>query len=151
MYNQNWHVVYGPESTNADISPDTQLTEAVEVVFRMDGRPYDSPGPQITVSVYGEYTDPSGQREDGSWPPVVIGTQVAYEIREEDGDANDADYEYSQGDFICDPGPEKDYPDLENGVKRAAGNYVALGDANWDWDGKSAMHRTGGPVTHEAH
>lgn len=149
MYNQNWHVVYGPESTNADISPDTQLTEAVEVVFRMDGRPYDSPGPQITVSVYGEYTDPDGQREDGSWPPVVIGTQVAYEIREEDGDANDADYEYTQGDWEFPADAIDD--DVIAAVKHEAARYVRLGDMAWDWDGKSAMHRTGGPVTHEAH
>lgn len=149
MYNQNWHVVYGPAPTDADISPDTQFTEAVEVVFRMDYRAYSSPGPEIVVSVYGEYTNPNGQREDGSWPPVVIGTQVAYEIREENGDVNDGDYEYVQGDFEFPADVIDD--DVIAAIKREAAKYVSLGDMAWDWDGKSVMHRTGGPVSHEAH
>lgn len=146
MYNQNWHVVSGPTETPMDIVPDTQLTFPIEIVFRMDFRPYSSPGPEIVVNVFGEYADPSGQREDGSWPPVVVGTQVGYEIREENGDVNDADYEYVQGDWEFEPGPEKDYPGLDEAVKREAAKYAALGDKNWDWDGKSAMHRSGGPV-----
>jgi hypothetical protein len=146
MHNQNWHVVYGPTATNADISPDTQLTEAVEVVFRMDYRPYSSPGPEIVVSVYGEYTDPNGQRDDGSWPPVAVCTQVAYEIREENGDVNDGDYEYVQGDWEFAPDDSGDYPGLVSAIKHEAAKYVRLGDMAWDWNGKSAMHRSGGPV-----
>jgi hypothetical protein len=145
MYNQNWHVVYGPKPTNADISPDTQITEAVEVVFRMDSRAYNSPGPQITVSVYGAYTDPNGQRGDGSWPPVVLETQVAYEIFEENGDVNGTDYEYEQGDFEFELDHETGYHSgLTEAVKREAQKYADLGDNCWDWNGKSAMHRSGG-------
>ena len=152
MYNQNWHVVSGPTETPADISPDTQITNAVEIVFRMDDRPYSSPGPEIVVSVYGEYADPNGQRDDGSWPPVVVGTQVGYEIREENGDVNDADYEYTQGDWAFSLDEDTGYyAGLEDAVKRQAARYVALGDMGWDWNGESAMHRTGGPVSHEAH
>jgi hypothetical protein len=150
MYNQNWHVVSGPTETPMDIAPDTQVTNAVEIVFRMEHRPYSSPGPEIVVNVYGEYSDPNGQRDDGSWPPVVVCVQVGYEIREEDGEVNDADYEYHQEDFEYPPGPGNDYPGLTNGVMRVAREYAARGDLGWDWNGESAMHRTGGPVSYEA-
>lgn len=145
MYNQNWHVVYGPATTNADMVPETQVTEAVEVVFRMDGE-MGEPGPEIVVSVFGEYADPNGQRADGSWPPVVIGTQVAYEIREENGEVNGTDYEYTQGDWEFPVAEGNNYPGLVAAVKREAASYAARGDLGWDWDGKSAMHREGGPL-----
>lgn len=140
MYNQNWHVVYGPAGTSADIAPDVQVTEAVEVIFRMDGKPHGSPGPEIVVSVYGAYADPNGQRDDGSWPDVIVETQVAYQVREADGEVNDTDYEYTQGDMA--------YPadEIGDAVKREVHGYVTLGDRAWNWNGESAMQRAGGPV-----
>ena len=146
MHNQNWHVVYGPQEVPDDISPDTQVTNAVQMVFRMSGESGD-PGPEIVVSVFGEYADPNGQREDGSWPDVVLGTQVGYEVREADGEVNYADYEYTQGDFAF----RKDFATgyfagLEEAVKREAAKYAAMGDAGWDWNGRDPMHREGGTV-----
>ena len=153
MYNQNWHVACWPEETAADISPDTQVTNALEIVFRMDDLPEYAPGPQITVAVYGEYADPNGQHDDGSWPPVVIGTQVCYEVLDENSDSYDADYEHEQGDWAWFPSGDDATQDDEvmAAVKRVASSYVSLGDSCWDWDGKDPVNRTGGPVQDKAH
>lgn len=142
MYNQNWHVVYGPLKTAADIAPDTQITDAIEMTWRMAGE-LGEPGPEITVYVFGEYSDPNGQRNDGTWPPAVVTTQVGYSIRE---DNDYTDYEYTRSDMT--------YPATEDGKNVALfsavkhqGEWLArLGDANWDWNGKDPMNRSGGPV-----
>lgn len=148
MYNQNWHVVYGPVRSSADVSPDTQLTDAMEMVWRMDDKPYSSPGPEIVVNVYGEFTDPNGERDDGTWPPAVVTTQVAYEIRDADGEVDNSDYEYQQGDLEFPLPGEKEptNPALFFAVQLEANRIAARGDMGWDWDGKSIFSRSGGPV-----
>lgn len=145
MYNQNWHVVYGPVKTPDDIAPDTQLTDAIEMVLRMSGE-QGEPGPEIAVSVFGDLSDPNGQHEDESWPPAVVTTQVGYEIRDLNGEVNDADYEYIQGDLEYPVTSDGKDVALFSAVKREAERMAGLGDMGWDWNGKSAMHRSGGPV-----
>lgn len=146
MYNQNWHVVYGPAPTNADISPDTQLTDAVEVVFRMDKGNMGDPGAEIIVSVYGDLADPNGQHDDGSWPDIVVATQTAYKIRDVDGEVND-DYEYTQSSYSYPyDGTDTRNPAIFVAAQNEAAEIAAHGDARLDWNGKDPMNRSGGPV-----
>ena len=159
MHNQSWHVVpYGGHAVNrtsTDVTPDTQLTDAWMVIFRMDFEPAGSPGPEIVVYTYAEYDDPNGQRKDGTWPDIVTCAQVAYEIHEEvtwkdDSvtrsyrEVTEADHEYRQGDVVYPTAEEAD-----TAARTEAYRYVANGDLGWDWNGESAMHRQGGPVTRE--
>jgi hypothetical protein len=137
MYNQNWRVATGPTQTPADVSPDTQVTDAWEIVFRMDDRAYSSPGPEIVVSVYGEHCDVNDGDSD-----IVITAQIAYEIREENGDVYDSDYEYHTEDGRTFP----DATTADWAAHAMALEWAARGDDGWDWNGKSGMMRKGGEV-----
>lgn len=143
MFNQNWHVVYGPVESNMDVGGDTQLTDVYEIVYRMSGVA-GAPGPEIVQYVYGEYDDPNGQKPDGTWPDIVVTTMTGYEIRERNGDVNDADYTYESSGLT--------YPDAEAAfamAKKVADLYAESpehADIMFDWNGVSAMHREGGPV-----
>lgn len=139
MYNQNWHVVYGPARTQGNYGGDTQVTDAWEVVFRMDDKPYSSPGPEIVVYCYGEYADPNKPAEHNE---IVVTAMIMYDIRTGDNDVSDSDMEYDTQDAISYPTSE----DADKAAKWKALRYASLGDSGWDWDGKSAMHRTGGAI-----
>ena len=146
MYNQNWHIVYGPSVTQADLSPDTQVTDAIEMVFRMSGEMGD-PGPEIAVSVYGDFADPNGQRDDGSWPDIVVTTMAAFEIREADGEVNYSAYEYTQSDYSYPyDGTDERNPAIFVAVQGEAAEIAARGDDGFDWNGQDPMNRSGGPV-----
>lgn len=147
MFNQNWHVVYGPVEEATSVSPDTQVTNVYTLVFRMGGASGE-PGPEIVVYTYGEFADVNGQRADGTWPDVIITAMIGYEIREADGDVNDADYDYQSLDENY-PGPEgwdEAAPEIVDAAKKLADSYAARGDDGFDWNGESAMMRTGGKV-----
>lgn len=140
MFDQGWHLVYGPVQVPVDVTPDTQVTEPYMLVFRMSGNSGD-PGPEITVWTFGNYSDPNGQRADGSWPPIVVTAMISYAIRDDspDRDVTDEDYEYRQGIAV--------YPTavMANvGASTLARDYAQSQDSLLNWTGESAMHRQGG-------
>lgn len=94
MQEKPWTVVSGPEEVLCDVSPDTQLTDPWQLVLRRDGLESGAPGDEIVIYTYAEFNDPNGQKPNGDWPDVVVTAQVGFEIREENGDVNTADYAY---------------------------------------------------------